>query len=133
MSKKFFKQAQNTSNVNKAPEAIKPIEPTLELGKVDEPKEESGAIGVIENPAELPVTPEFQKLNTYKVVARGGLVLRESAPADTYSTNGDSAGAGILCIPYDNVFVEIKRENNWSYGNYNGKSGWVCNAFLIQD
>lgn len=135
MSKKFFKQAQSTPNTYKAPEAIKPIEPVLELGNVENTTEESGAVedlGVIENPAELPVTPEFKELNTYIVTAQGGLVLRESAPVDTNSTNGSNAGAGILCIAYGDTFVETKRSNNWSYGNYNGKSGWVCNIYLAK-
>ena len=128
MAKKFFKPA--STPVQKAPETIKPIEPILELGKVEDSVKKKEDIGIIENPGELPTTPEFAELDKYKVTAKGGLVLRENPPVDTNSTNGLLAGAGIICIPCGDSFVETKRTNNWSYGNYNGKSGWVCNLYL---
>lgn len=131
MAKKFFKPAP--APVQKAPEAIKPIEPVLELGKVeDSPKKEEG-IGIIEDPGELPVTSEFAEINRYKVIAKGGIVLREAPPSDTTNINAAYAGAGILCIGYEDTFVELKRDNCWSYGNYNGKSGWVCNIYLDKE
>ena len=128
MAKKFFKSA--STPVQKAPEAIKPIEPVLELGKVENSPEKKEGIGVIENPSELPVTPEFAEINRYKVTAKGGLVLRETPPSDTNNTSGMYAGAGIICIPYGDDFVETERVNNWSCGNYNGRTGWVCNLYL---
>lgn len=128
MAKKFFKSAPVSTQ--KAPEAIKPTEPVLKLGKVEDSPEKKEGIGTIENPGELPVTPEFVELNRYKVNAKGGIILRETPPSDTNSTSGMYAGAGILSIPYGDNFIEIERVNNWSYGNYNGKSGWVCNIYL---
>lgn len=128
MTKKFFKSAP--ASTQKAPEAIKPIKPVLELGKVEDSPEKKESIGIIENPGELPVTPEFAELNKYKVTAKGGLILRETPPSDTHTTSGMYAGAGIICIPFGDNFVETERTNNWSYGNYNGKSGWVCNIYL---
>ena len=128
MAKKFFKTA--STPVQKAPETIKPIEPVLELGKVEDSPEKKEGIGIIENPSELPVTPEFAEINKYKVTAKGGLVLRENPPLDTNTTSGMYAGAGIGCIPYGDSFVETKRVNNWSCGNYNGRIGWVCNLYL---
>lgn len=131
MAKKFFKSA--STPVQKAPETIKPIEPVLELGKVEDSPEKKESIGIIENPGELPVTPEFAELNRYKVNAKGGIILRETPPSDTNSTSGMYAGAGILSIGYEDTFVELKRDNYWSYGNYNGKSGWVCNIYLDKE
>ena len=128
MTKKFFKPA--SAPVQKTPETIKPIEPVLELGKIEDSPEKKEGIGVIENPSELPITPEFAEINKYKVIAKGGLVLRETPPSDTNTTSGMYAGAGIICIPYGDNFVETERVNNWSCGNYNGRTGWVCNLYL---
>ena len=70
-------------------------------------------------------------LNRYKVSHEGGLFLRENPPSDTNSNIG--YGPQICCMNYGDVFVEIKRVNNWSYGNHNGKSGWTCNLYLEKE
>lgn len=106
--------------------------PALELGEVNLNEEPVVVkeVGELESLTKETTTPEFAELDKYKVTAKGGLVLRENPPSDTNATSGMYAGAGIICIPYGDDFVETKRTNNWSYGNYNGKSGWVCNIYL---
>lgn len=133
MGKKYFNQKKDTAAEPKVRPAPTPV---LELGEVKSDAEEAPAqetIGVIKSLTKEATTPEFEELNRYKVTAQGGLVLRENPPADTNTTSGMYAGAGILCIPYDNIFVEAKRVNNWSCGNYNGKTGWVCNIYLTKE
>ena len=68
----------------------------------------------------------------YTVSAKGGLWLRKSPPSNKDSVSGDLAGGKIVCMSYGDTFVEQKRDNKWSYGTYNGKSGWTCNAYLTK-
>ena len=135
MGKNYFNKKKATA-AEATPVRTEAPAPVLELGEVKSITEETEApktIGTLESLTKETTTPEFAELNRYKVTARGGLVLRETPPPDTNASSGMYAGAGILCIPYENSFVEIKRENNWSYGNYNGKSGWVCNLYLAKE
>lgn len=129
-SKKEPKQTKIENKVEPAPE----IEPVLDLGMVDSVEGKTAApttgIGELESLTKEVVTPEFEEPDRYEVVAQGGVVLREAPPPDTSSASGMYAGAGIICVPYKDIFVETKRINNWSFGNYNGKSGWVCNIYL---
>lgn len=73
-----------------------------------------------------------QKPVKYKVSAKSGLYLRKSPPANTNSTSGTYAGPAILCMGYGEEFVETKRDSNWSYGTYKGKTGWACNVYLTK-
>lgn len=130
MTKNHFKSKKVAAEV--VPVQIETPVPALEIGKVNLNEEPTVVkeVGELESLTKETTTPEFAELDKYKVTAKGGLVLRETPPVDTNATSGIYAGAGILCIPYGDNFVEIKRTNNWSYGNYNGKSGWVCNIYL---
>lgn len=84
-------------------------------------------------PVTVPVsTPKPSTAGEYKVTARGGLYLRKSPPANTDSSSGNLAGGKILCMGYNDIFVEIKRDKKWSYGTYKGKSGWACNLYLTK-
>ena len=69
----------------------------------------------------------------FKITAQGGLFLRETPPKDINTTDSTFAGATIACMNYGERFVELKREGNWSYGNYMGKSGWACNKFFTEE
>ena len=131
MTKNHFNKKKVTAAEVAPAQTETPI-PALEVGKVNLNEEPVvvEAIGKLESLTKEITTPEFVELDKYKVIAKGGLVLRETPPVDTNSTNGLSAGTGILYIPYGDNFVETKRVNNWSCGNYNGKSGWVCNIYL---
>lgn len=131
MAKNHFNKKKVTAAEAAPAQTETPI-PALDIGEVNLNEEPVvvEAIGELESLTKETTTPEFVELDRYKVIAKGGLVLRENPPIDTNSTSGLSAGAGILCIPYGDNFVETKRVNNWSYGNYNGKSGWVCNLYL---
>lgn len=130
MTKNHFKSKKVAAEVT--PAQTEALVPALDIGEVNLNEEPVVVkeVGELESLTKETTTPEFEELNKYKVTAKGGLVLRENPPADTNSTSGLAAGAGILCIPCGDSFVEIKRTNNWSYGNYNGKSGWVCNLYL---
>lgn len=81
---------------------------------------------------DAPEKTETTEWTEYVVTARGSLCLRETPPSDTNSTSGSNGGAVISYISYGDTFVEIKRTNKWSYGNYMGKSGWVCNEYLAK-
>lgn len=126
MAKKFLRPAQKPAEpISKPAPEVKPV---LELGELDS-KETPVKIGLGEvGPLTDATTPEFAELNKYKVTAKGGVFLREDCPTNTNTLIGTSAVIG--CISYGDSFVELKRENKWSYGNYNGISGWVCNIFL---
>lgn len=82
--------------------------------------------------APAPEKPETTEWTEYIVTARGGLCLRETPPSDINSTSGSNGGAVISYMGYGDIFVEIKRTNKWSYGNYLGKTGWACNEYLIK-
>ena len=139
MSKNYFKSKKEVKQdrVEKKVEPTPEFEPVLDLGIVDSIEGKTAApttgIGELESLTKEVVTPEFEEPDRYKVIAQGGVVLRETPPPDTNSTSGMYAGAGIICVPYENIFVETKRIGNWSYGNYNGKSGWVCNIYLEKE
>ena len=131
MTKNHFKSKKVTA-VEVAPVQTETPAPALELGQVNLNEEPAVVkeVGELESLTKETTTPEFAELDKYKVTAKGGLVLRENPPVDTNTTSGMYAGAGIICIPYGDGFVETKRVNNWSYGNYNGRTGWVCNLYL---
>lgn len=131
MTRNHFNKKKATA-AEVAPVQTEAPAPALELGQVNLNEEPVVVkeVGELESLTKETTTPEFAELDKYKVTAKGGLVLRETPPSDTNTTSGMYAGAGIICIPYGDDFVETKRVNNWSYGNYNGKSGWVCNLYL---
>lgn len=131
MAKNHFNKKKVTA-AEVAPAQTETSAPILELGEVNLNEEPIvvKVVGELESLTKETTTSEFAELDKYKVTAKGGLVLRENPPIDTNTTSGMYAGAGILCIPCGDSFVETKRVNNWSYGNYNGKSGWVCNIYL---
>ena len=89
-------------------------------------------LGVVDSLTKEATTPEFAELDRYIISAEGGLLLRENPPSDTNNESGAYAGTEILCMNYGDIFVETKRDNKWSYGNYMGKSGWVCNVYLTK-
>lgn len=126
MAKKFLRPVQKpVEPISKPAPEIKPV---LELGELDsEVTQVKSGLGEV-GPLTDTTTPEFAELNKYKVTAKGGVFLREGCPTDTNALIGTSAVIG--CIGYGDSFVELKRKNKWSYGNYNGISGWVCNIFL---
>ena len=131
MTKNHFNKKKVTA-AEVTPAQTEASAPALELGEVNLNEEPVVVkeVGELESLTKETTTPAFAELDKYKVTAKGGLVLRENPPSDTNTTSGMYAGAGIGCIPYGDSFVETKRVNNWSYGNYNGKSGWVCNIYL---
>lgn len=130
MTKNHLKSKKVAAEI--APVQTEVPAPALELGEINLNEEPVVVkkVGELESLTKETTTPEFVELNRYKVTARGGLILRENPPTDTNATSGMQAGMGIACIPYGDTFVETKRINNWSCGNYNGKSGWVCNIYL---
>lgn len=87
---------------------------------------------ILKNGNSAPSAPTQSEPVEYKVTAKGGLWLRKNPPSDTNNTNGNSAGSKILCMSYGDTFVETKRSNKWSYGSYNGKTGWACNEYLTK-
>ena len=78
-------------------------------------------------------TPAIVKIEEveYTVTAPNGLYLRANAPVNTYSIYG--SGATIATLACGDIFKETKRENKWSYGTSNGKTGWVCNEYLTKN
>ena len=134
MMKNHFKSKKVTAAEVAPVQTEAPI-PALEVGEINLNEEPAivKEVGELESLIKETTTPEFAELDKYKVTAKGGLVLRETPPSDTNTTSGMYAGAGIICIPCGDSFVETKRTNNWSYGNYNGKSGWVCNIYLTKE
>lgn len=134
MTKNHFKSKKVTA-AEVTPAQTETPAPALEVGEVNLNEELVAveAIGELESLTKETTTSEFAELDKYKATAKGGLVLRETPPSDTNATSGMYAGAGIGCIPCGDNFIEIKRTNNWSYGNYNGKSGWVCNIYLVKE
>lgn len=131
MTKNHFNKKKVTA-AEVAPAQTETPMPALEVGEVNLNEEPVVVkeIGELESLTKETTTSEFAELDKYKVTAKGGLVLRENPPFDTNTTSGMYAGAGIICIPYGDDFVETKRINNWSCGNYNGRTGWVCNLYL---
>ena len=134
MAKNHFNKKKVTA-AEVAPVQTETLIPALDIGEVNLNEESVVVkeIGELESLTKETTTSDFAELNKYKVTAKGGLVLRENPPSDTHTTSGMYAGSGIGCIPCGDNFVETKRTNNWSYGNYNGKSGWVCNIYLVKE
>ena len=111
-------------------EEIKNDIPEFRPTTVSTPVLDSEKIGFLEKKIDAPEDP---KPTRYKVIAKGGLFLRESPSTDTNSISGMLAGAPVDCMSYGSIFVEIKRINKWSYGNCLGKSGWTCNEYFEKE